>query len=122
MFVQQYALRFKGVRSLIGLPPDWPNIGTAPQTTGTHPLAKYLEGNFSFKPGDKVNDAYISFSTGLRQADAPPPPVGAPPEALKSAAKAVFSASAEAQQVAAAGAATAQKVIVAKPKAKKGGK
>lgn len=89
MLAQQLAFRSKAVRDAVGLPPDWPNIGATPAQTGTHPLAKYLDGNFSGSKGKKVKDTYITFR-GLQQPDAPPPPTSLPPSQFKAAAVTVL--------------------------------
>ncbi len=120
MFAQQLAMRSPAVRRAIGLPADWPDVGAAPVRTGTHPLAKYLDGNVlssgsSTSSVAKVKDAFMTIM-GTQQPDAPPPPTGAPPALLKAAAAKVLAGTPQDGQNAAS---SLNSVSVAKPKYKK---
>ena len=42
VFLQQATLHSPAVRSFLGLPKEWPNVGPPPERVGTHPLARFL--------------------------------------------------------------------------------
>ena len=124
MFVQQYSLRFKAVRDFIGLPAEWPNIGAKPVKVGTHPLAKFLDGNItggsstadSGRPdGEKPVTTYMTV-WGPQQPTPPGPPPGASAAELRAASAAVFaSAAANAATVAGTALPAASATVAAAP-------
>lgn len=115
MFVQQYSLRFKVVRDYIGLPAEWPHIGAKPVKVGTHPLAKFLDGNMtggsgtadSGRPeGEKPITTFMTV-WGPQQPTPPGPPPGASAAELRAASAAVFASAAANAATVAGGASVA---------------